>query len=185
MCLGQHRARADPIYLGQRFDDFGGSGFGINPGGGPASFPYGLVKPIAQYQRRFRHDIDDLLTGFDRAMLRLSECTSMVKSAKSNLSCGRDGRDDGFIFPKRPARAGGHAPSGSDLVITATPEGRIVRLRPAPATGLRADDLWDWSEGRPGPYDYVHALTAFQADDGRSGGSMIFMAVFFAFWPFF
>ena len=42
----------------------------------------------------------------------------------------------------------------SDLVITATPEGRAVQRRPLPATGLRLADYGDPMENLPRLYPF-------------------------------
>ena len=42
----------------------------------------------------------------------------------------------------------------SDLVITTTPEGRVVRHRPLPVTGLRLADYEAPMENPPKPYPF-------------------------------
>ena len=70
----------------------------------------------------------------------------------------------------RPARASRSARLGMDLVVTSTPEGRSVRRRSAPATGLRLSECEALMENyQAQPYGLRNFINMVQIEENQEG----------------
>ena len=82
-------------------------------------------------------DNTDLLDSIDRVGTKLAETLALVSSIQSQPNEQVTATHNRST---RPARASRPARLSTDLVVTSTLEGRSVRHRPAPATGLRLSE---------------------------------------------
>jgi hypothetical protein len=86
---------------------------------------------------------DDLITSMDWVTNCLTECQFLVDSVLHQSRMGDKLpalQDRQPVEIEQPTRTHRARRSNYDLVITATLEGRTVRLQPLPATGLRLDN---------------------------------------------
>jgi len=115
---------------------------------------------------------DDLIASIDRVTNRLTECQLLVDSVLDQCRASDDFpalQDHQAATTERPARPLHSRWPDSDMVITATPEGRTIQLQPLPAP----------TESMPKPYsfglvgaglicqDAVHHLFADHAERSR------------------
>jgi hypothetical protein len=105
---------------------------------------------LPRYQGR-RLDNTDLVESTNRVTTGLAETLTLVDSIRD-----RSAEDRHF----RPAWAGRQRHPDPDLVITVTPEGRMIHYRPVPATGLRSGDYEALMEHSPNTYPYRLANAA-------------------------
>ena len=82
-------------------------------------------------------DNTNLLDSIDQVGAKLAETLALVDSIQNQPS---EQVTTTHNRSTRPARASHPARLGMDLVVTSTPEGRSIRRRPAPATGLRLSE---------------------------------------------
>ena len=87
--------------------------------------------PLPRYKGK-QVDNSDLLEAIDRANRRLLEASNLVDS----ISCQADeATAPNFFDSYRPTRATTHERLGTSLTITATPEGRTVKLKTTSPNG--------------------------------------------------
>ena len=84
------------------------------------------TRPLLPRYKGKQVDNSDLLEAIDRANHRLLEASDLVNS----ISCLADqASTPNFFDSHRPTRATTHERLGTSLTITATPEGRTVKLK--------------------------------------------------------
>ena len=89
-------------------------------------------RSLPRYKGR-QIDNTDLLDSIDRVGTKLAETLALVDSIQNQPT---EQVTTTHNRSTRPARASRPARLSTDLVVTSTPEGRSVRRRSAPATGL-------------------------------------------------
>ena len=89
-------------------------------------------RPLLPRYKGKQIDDSDLLEAIDRANHRLSEVSDLVNSISDQITktAPLDGHDSA-----RPTRITSHERLGTSLVITTTPEGRIVHFKATPLGG--------------------------------------------------
>ena len=89
-------------------------------------------RSLPRYKGR-QIDNTDLLDSIDRVGTKLAETLALVDSIQNQPT---EQVTTAHNRSTRPAWASRPARLGMDLVVTSTPEGRSVRRRPGPTTGL-------------------------------------------------
>ena len=100
---------------------------------------------------------DNLIASIDRVTNRLTECQLLVDLVLDRSRASGDFpmlQDHQAIATEQPTWPHHARRIDSDLVIMATLEGRTVRRRPLPSTGLRLDDYEAPMENPPRPYPF-------------------------------
>ena len=100
---------------------------------------------------------DDLIEAIDRVTDRLAECQLLVDSVLHQSRAGDDFpalQDHQATATERPARPHHLRRPYSDLVITATLEGRTAWRRPLPTTSLRLAYYEALTENPSRPYPF-------------------------------
>jgi hypothetical protein len=117
--------------------------------------PPTIRRPLPRYQGR-RLDNTDLVESIDRVTTNLAETLTLVDSIRD-----RSAEDCRSLL----AWAGRQRRLDPDLMITAIPEGRMVRYRPVLATGLRSGDYKALTKHSPNTYPYrlVNATSEYAA----------------------
>ena len=106
-------------------------------------------RSLPRYKGR-QIDNTDLLDSIDQVGTKLAKTLALVDSIPNQPT---EQVTTTHNRSTRPARAGRPARLGTDLVVTSTPEGRSVRRRPTPATGLRLSECEALMENyQPQPY---------------------------------
>jgi len=95
-----------------------------------------IHRSLPRYKGR-QIDNTDLLDSIDRVGTKLAETLALVSSIQSQPNEQVTATHNRST---RPARASHPTRLGTDLVVTSTPEGRSVRRRPTPATGLQLSE---------------------------------------------
>ena len=118
-----------------------------------------MTSPIPVPCRWVRRSIsnDDLIVSIDRVTDRLAECQLLVGSVLDQSRASDEFpvlQDHQAAATERPAWPHRSRWSDSDLVITATPEGRTARHRPLPASSLRLANYKAPKEDPSMPYPF-------------------------------
>ena len=93
-------------------------------------------RSLPRYKGR-QIDNTDLLDSINQVSTKLAETLALVDSIQNQPT---EQVTTTHNRSNRPAQASHPARLDTDLMVTSTPEGRSVRRRPAPATGLRLSE---------------------------------------------
>ena len=118
-----------------------------------------MTSPISAPHHWVRRSInnDDLIASIDQVTNRITECQLLVDSVVDQSRASDDFsalQDHPAAATERPAQLHRLRQPDSDLVITATLEGRTAQRRSLPATGLRLADYEALTENSPRPYPF-------------------------------
>lgn len=116
-------------------------------------------RPPPRYQRRLV-DNSDLIESIDQVTTSLVEALTLVESVRDRSITKDDNSSFDHQQTECPAQNRCLRPLDLDMVIMVTPEGRTVRYRPFPVTGLRLGDYEALMEESRSAYPYGLANAA-------------------------